>query len=92
MTKQQREYMLRQQMRAIQEELGEKSPEKAEVDELRRRLTEADLPDEVRKEAERELTPAGADAGRRAGFSGDAHLSGIGPGTAVEEGDRRHST
>jgi ATP-dependent Lon protease len=56
MTKQQREHMLRQQMRAIQEELGEKSPEKAEVDELRRRLTEADLPAEVRAEAERELT------------------------------------
>ena len=72
MTKQQRDYMLRQQMQAIQEELGEQSPEKAEVDELRRRLTEADLPDEVRKEAERELTPAGADAGRRPGLPGDA--------------------
>ncbi len=55
MTKQQREYMLRQQMQAIQQELGEKEPEKAEVEELRRRLGEADLPDEVRKEAEREL-------------------------------------
>jgi ATP-dependent Lon protease len=56
MTKQQREYFLRQQMQAIQQELGESTPEKAEVDELRRRLAEADLPDEVRKEAERELT------------------------------------
>ena len=56
MTKQQREYMLRQQMRAIQDELGEKSPEKSEVEELRRRLTEAELPELVRKEAERELT------------------------------------
>jgi ATP-dependent Lon protease len=56
MTKQQREYMLRQQMRAIQDELGEKSPEKSEVEELRRRLTEAELPEMVRKEAERELT------------------------------------
>lgn len=56
MTKQQREYMLRQQLQAIQEELGEKSPEKSEVEELRRRLAEADLPDEVRKEAEREMT------------------------------------
>jgi ATP-dependent Lon protease len=56
MSKQQREYMLRQQMQAIQQELGEKSPEKAEVDELRRRLSEADLPDMVRKEAERELS------------------------------------
>jgi ATP-dependent Lon protease len=55
MSKQQREYMLRQQMQAIQQELGEKNPERAEVDELRRRLGEADLPDEVRKEAEREL-------------------------------------
>jgi ATP-dependent Lon protease len=42
-------------MQAIQEELGEKSPEKAEAEELRKRLAEAELPDEVRKEAEREL-------------------------------------
>ncbi len=56
MSKQQREYMLRQQMQAIQQELGEKSPEKAEVDDLRRQVAEAELPDEVRKEAERELT------------------------------------
>jgi len=55
MTKQQREYMLRQQLKEIQQELGEKSPETAEVDELRRRLAEADLPDEVKTEAEREL-------------------------------------
>jgi ATP-dependent Lon protease len=56
MSKEQREYMLRQQLRAIQEELGEKNPEKAEVDLLRQRLLEADLPEEVRKEAERELS------------------------------------
>jgi ATP-dependent Lon protease len=55
MSKQQRDYMLRQQMQAIQEELGEKNPEKAEVEELRKRLGEAELPAEVRKEAEREL-------------------------------------
>ncbi len=55
MSKQQRDYMLRQQMQAIQNELGEKTPEKAEVDELRRRLAETELPPEVRKEAEREL-------------------------------------
>jgi ATP-dependent Lon protease len=54
-SKQQREFLLRQQMQAIQSELGEKDPEKAEVEELRHRLSEADLPDEVRKEAEREL-------------------------------------
>ena len=55
MSKQQREYMLRQQLRAIQAELGETDPEKAELDELRQRLAEADLPEEARKEAERAL-------------------------------------
>lgn len=55
MTQQQREYVLRRQMEAIRQELGEKEPEKAEAEELRQRLAEADLPDDVRKEAEREL-------------------------------------
>lgn len=55
MGREQREYLLRQQMRAIQEELGEQSPEQADVAEMRRRLEEADLPDEVRKEAAREM-------------------------------------
>jgi ATP-dependent Lon protease len=56
MSREQRDYFLRQQLRAIQDELGEKSPEKAEVEGLRHRLAEADLPEAVRKEAERELT------------------------------------
>jgi ATP-dependent Lon protease len=56
MGKEQREYLLRQQMRAIQQELGEKNPEQAEVDLLRERLEKADLPDDVRKEAKRELS------------------------------------
>jgi ATP-dependent Lon protease len=55
MTKEQKDYMLRQQMRAIQQELGEKGSEQAEIDQLRERLRKADLPDDVRKEAEREL-------------------------------------
>jgi ATP-dependent Lon protease len=54
-SKEQREYMLRQQMRAIQQELGEQSPDQAEAELLRERLAQADLPEEVRKEAEREL-------------------------------------
>ncbi|MFB3778535.1 MAG: endopeptidase La [Bryobacteraceae bacterium] len=55
MTKEQREYLLRQQLRAIQQELGEKNPEQAEVDLLKERLEKIDLPEEVRKEADREL-------------------------------------
>jgi ATP-dependent Lon protease len=55
MSKEQREYLLRQQMRAIQQELGEKNPEQAETELLREQLEKADLPEDVRKEAEREL-------------------------------------
>src|SRR2546428_1212036 len=57
MDKAQRDYVLRQQMKAIQKELGEgESGEAAEAEQLRERLAKADLPDEVRKEAERELS------------------------------------
>jgi ATP-dependent Lon protease len=55
MGREQREYLLKQQLRAIQQELGEVSPEKAEVEGLRDRLKKTNLPDLVRKEAEREL-------------------------------------
>jgi ATP-dependent Lon protease len=55
MSREQKEYLLRQQLRAIQGELGEMSPEKTEVQELRDRVATAELPDDVRKEVEREL-------------------------------------
>ncbi len=56
MDRQQREYFLRQQLQAIQEELGETNPEQAETESLRKQLNETDLPEDVRKEAERELS------------------------------------
>ena len=56
LSRQQREYMLRQQLREIQEELGEENPEQAEVTELRKRLDETDLPEAVHKEMEKELS------------------------------------
>ncbi len=54
--KEQREYLLRQQLRAIQQELGELDGEsQSELDLLREKIEQADLPVEVRQEAEREL-------------------------------------
>ena len=53
LNKNQREAVLREQMRAIKRELGEDSND--QVDNLREKLTKADLPDEVRAVADREL-------------------------------------
>ena len=55
MSREQREYILRQQKKAIESELGEKNPEQAEIQDLREKLAKADVPEEARKEAEREL-------------------------------------
>ena len=52
----QREYFLRQQLKAIQEELGEGDEQQAEINELRERIEEAGLPEEAQKAAERELS------------------------------------
>jgi ATP-dependent Lon protease len=51
----QREFFLRQQLKAIQEELGEGDAEQAELNELRERLDAAELPEEAEKAARREL-------------------------------------
>jgi ATP-dependent Lon protease len=60
MNKAQRDYILRQQMKAIQKELGDdEGGEAAEAEQMRERLGEADLPGDVRKEAERELKRMG---------------------------------
>jgi len=51
----QREYFLRQQLKAIQSELGEVDEVQAEVAELREQLSRIELPEEARKQADREL-------------------------------------
>ena len=53
--KTQREYLLREQLKTIQQELGESNGEEDEVGALRSKIQEADLPDHVRKETDREL-------------------------------------
>ncbi|MEA3471177.1 MAG: endopeptidase La, partial [Thermodesulfobacteriota bacterium] len=53
--KNQREYFLRQQLNAIKEELGEKDESKVEIEEYRAKIEDRNLPEEARKEADREL-------------------------------------
>jgi len=53
--KNQREYILREQLKAIQQELGEGDGEESEVAHLKKRVQEADLPEHVRTEVEREI-------------------------------------
>ena len=55
MEKGQREFFLRQQLKAIQDELGEGDAEQAEINELRERLDALELPEEAEKAARREL-------------------------------------
>jgi ATP-dependent Lon protease len=55
-SKTQREYILREQLKSIQRELGEEDAEQAEIQELRNQLEAAQLPEEARKEAFRELS------------------------------------
>ena len=55
MDKTQREFLLRQQLKAIQDELGEFDESAAEANELREQLAEIDLPEDVRKQVDREL-------------------------------------
>jgi ATP-dependent Lon protease len=65
----QREFFLRQQLKAIQDELGEGDEQQAEVNELRGRIEAAELPEHARKAADRELArleklpPAAAEHG-----------------------------
>ncbi|NLH48926.1 MAG: endopeptidase La [Myxococcales bacterium] len=55
MDKSQRDYYLRKQMEAIRRELGEEDSSEDEIDELRKKLKEANLPEEAFKTAEKEV-------------------------------------
>ena len=55
MEKTQKEYYLREQIKAIQKELGEKDDRTIEVEELRERIEEANLPKDAREKAYKEL-------------------------------------
>jgi len=56
MDRTQRQYFLREQLKAIQKELGEEDGQRVEAEELRQKIYEAKMPPEVEKEVLRELT------------------------------------
>ncbi|NDH28778.1 MAG: AAA family ATPase, partial [bacterium] len=55
MDKSQREYFLREQLKAIQRELGEEDPQQAETNELREKVESSGMPDEIKSRALKEL-------------------------------------
>ncbi len=84
--KSQKEYVLREQMRAIQNELGEAGSLQSEADELREKLNALDVSDEIREKAEKEiarmekLSPGSPELG-------DTHLCGDHHRPALERDD-----
>ena len=55
MTRAQREYFLREQLKQIQSELGDADSKQAEIQELREKINDAKLPPPAQKEAEKQI-------------------------------------
>ena len=90
MEKQQKEFLLRQQLAAVRKELNELTGggNGTEEDDYRARVEAADLPENVREAALQGGRQARADPGRLAGDRLDPHVAGHDPGHPVERADR----
>ena len=78
-TQSQREYYLREQMKAIQKELGE-ADEQQEIEELRKKIEAAGMTEEAKKEGDAGVGPAGEDVAGGGRLPRDAHLPGMAGG------------
>ncbi len=84
MSREQREYHLRQQLKAIQQELGETSGEQAEVDELRRRMEESRTARRRAQGSRARAGPPGTPSAGRARLPDDAFLRRADPRAALD--------
>ena len=89
MEKTQREYVLRQQLKAIQDELGEADPEQAEVEELRTQIDEAGPPRRGAEGREPRARASGAAPGRSRRVRRHPHVPGLDPVAALEQAHAR---
>ena len=83
--KNQREYFLRQQLKAIQKELGEDDDQAKEIDELREKIEAAGMPEAVRKEADPGARPPVEDAGGGGRVHRLAHLPRVAGVAALDQ-------
>ena len=86
--KNQRDYFLREQLKAIQKELGEGDDQTKEIEELRAKIEAAGMPEAVKKEAAARARSPVEDAGGRGRVHRVAHLPRLAGGAALGEADR----
>ena len=89
MDKAQKDYYIREQIKALQKELGEGDERSQEMGDLQNRLLEAELPEAAFKEAERELNRLNRIPAILSGSPGYSDLSGMDDRTALEYSHRR---
>ena len=85
MDKAQKEYYLREQLKAIRKELGDGPDADEELEDITKAIEKAGLPADVRKEADKAAQAARHDARRLGGSQRRAHLSRLAGGIAVEK-------
>ena len=81
----QRDYYLREQLKAIQKELGEQDESEKDIEELRQKIEDAGMPEETKKEALKELNRLSRMSPMAADYSPDAQLHRVAGYPAVGE-------